>query len=109
MPSKKDQPREFYEKIGRRYRKLGIEFPGFPADGIWQVMDGKRGATLLISPEEILPIHALAYRTHRENLARYVQAKQKEKGAYSLYDVLTWACDYFAEVAGKEGSIEEEG
>lgn len=30
-----------YRKVGRRYVKIGIEFSGFPANGVWLVEDGR--------------------------------------------------------------------
>lgn len=95
--------REFYEKIGRRYKRVGIEFSGFPCDGIWQVRDGANGCTLLIHPDEKPPIFAVVYRAYRDDLCKYIQSKWKENNNMaSLMDEMTWACDYFAEVAAKQ-------
>lgn len=32
---------ELYRKVGRRYVKVGVEFAGFPMNGVWLVEDGR--------------------------------------------------------------------
>jgi hypothetical protein len=93
---------EVYEKIGRKYKPLGYRWEGFPCDGIWQVRNGRCNNSVLITMEEVAPLHALQYRTHRDNLLRWLQNECAEHGhKHSLHDLATWACDYFAEATGE--------
>jgi hypothetical protein len=97
---------EVYKKVGRKYILFGHHWEGFPMDGIWQVRNGRCNNSVLITEEEVAPLHALRYRTHRDNLCRYLINKQEKANfKFSLNDMATWACDYFAEAAGesKEG------
>jgi len=32
---------KLYRKVGKRYKEVGVDFEGFPANGIWLVQDGK--------------------------------------------------------------------
>lgn len=85
-----------YQKIGRKYKELGDDWEGFPADGLWQVRDGKHNNILLISAEDKAPIFALPYRTHRDDLCKLIMDRCKSNHNYSLHDFAQWACDYFA-------------
>ena len=94
---------DIYKKVGRRYYPIGIEWSGFPMDGIWLVQNGKVNMACLISLEEKVPIFALNYRVHEQGIVDAVQKHEKKVGhGLSLYDTARIACDYFAHVAAKQ-------
>jgi hypothetical protein len=88
---------EVYEKIGRKYVKLGHRWDGFPCDGIWQVRNGRCNNTVLVTAQEAAPLYAIPYRTHRDDLCKYIQQMSEVNHRYSLHDLSTFACDFFAE------------
>jgi hypothetical protein len=93
---------EIYKKVGKRYEQIGHEFRGFPTDGIWLVQDGKCSMTCLIGAKERVPIFALNYRLHEEELCKHIQSHLNE-GSMSLMDEIRLCCDYFARVAENPG------
>jgi hypothetical protein len=86
---------EVYRKVGKRYRPVGWEFEGFPCDGIWLVQNGRKSRTCLISLDEKVPVMALNYRVHVNEL--YKRLMHKCENRNSWFDIATAACDYFAE------------
>ena len=49
-----------YHKVGRRYEPLGVQFAGFPADGIWYVHDGTKSLIMRIGDlPDPMPLAAL--------------------------------------------------
>uniref|UniRef100_A0A6M3XP96 Uncharacterized protein n=3 Tax=viral metagenome TaxID=1070528 RepID=A0A6M3XP96_9ZZZZ len=100
---KKYRPDEVFRRTpSGKYHPIGYEWTGFPMDGIWQVRNGKRNNSVLLTEEEVAPLHALQYRTHRDNLLRWIQEMiRTNNDRYSLNDLATWTCDYFAEAAGE--------
>jgi hypothetical protein len=94
---------EVYRKVGRKYQKIGREWTGFPADGIWLVQDGMHSMSCLVGLKERVPIFALNYRLHEQGVADRIQAREKEVGhGLSLFDMARIACDYFAHAAAKQ-------
>jgi hypothetical protein len=91
---------EVYKKVGRRYIPVGYEFTGFPSDGIWLVQDGRNSQTCLIGAKERVPVFALIYRKHVNELCSLIQAANKEKPR-SLYDEMILVCDFFATMVAK--------
>lgn len=87
---------EIYKKVGRRYVPLGCQWSGFPADGIWLVQNGKSNMACLIGLKESVPIHALAYRVHEQELCRVMMDKGKN---VSWLDLARLCCDFFARKA----------
>lgn len=85
-----------------RYVDIGFSWNGFASDGIWLVQDGKSNMTCLIGSKESVPIFALNYRLHQNDLCSKIQSVIKAKnGRISLMDEAVVACDYFAVVAEK--------
>ena len=84
-----------------RYQEIGYSWRGFPADGIWLVQDGKSNMTCLIGLKEDVPILALNYRIHAEDLCSYIH-KRFNGRARSRMDEAQAACDYFASEAAKK-------
>lgn len=94
---------EVYEKRGRRYVPIGYGFTGFPADGIWLVQDGTSSMRCLIGSKERVPMFALNYRIHADELCSYIN-KRFDGKPRSRMDEAVAACDFFAELAQeKEG------
>ena len=93
-----------YKKVGRKYVEAGVEFTGFPADGIWLVQDGRHSMTCLIGAREQVPVFALNYRQYANDLCELMIAAQKEKPR-SLFDEMTLICDFFAEKAKANGHL----
>jgi len=92
---------EVYEKVGRKYQKIGYQFTGFPQDGIWFVQDGHNNMECLIGIAESVPIFALNYRLHKQKLVKRFLEISRERGSVSFDQLAKIACDYFAEVAEK--------
>jgi len=46
---------ELYVKEGRRYKKIGTRWEGFPADGIWLVWDGTQNCLVKLEDISSLP------------------------------------------------------
>lgn len=52
--------REFYEKLpDGSFRSIGLEFSGFPANGIWRVVDGHQNCIIQLSDDPNPPIPQL--------------------------------------------------
>ena len=86
-----------YKKVGRRYKPVGIEFSGFPADGIWFVMDGRRSC--MIRMDEIgkdLPLTAVTFREKKDDLALHLARQMGDGDGYSINQLAEMACDFFA-------------
>ena len=83
-----------------KYIDIGMEFRGFPSDGIFLVQDGRNNMTCLIGSKESVSIFALNYHLHEQGIVDMIQKRQKE-GGVSLYDVARIAADYFAKEAEK--------
>lgn len=61
-----------YRKVGRRYVPAGVEFTGWPANGVWLVEDGRQGriAKLGEVPE---PAPLAAVERHRDRITDAVR------------------------------------
>ena len=46
---------ELYIKEGRRYKKIGTRWEGFPADGVWLVWDGTQNCLIKLEDIDSLP------------------------------------------------------
>ena len=100
-PKTKPDKDAVYIKVGGRYKPLGHQWRGFPTDGIWLVQDGKCNMSCLIGIKEQVPIFALNYRLHEQDLCQLIQESLKN-GGLSLMDEARLCCDYFAEIAEKQ-------
>lgn len=95
-----------YRKVGRRYKPVGMEFTGFPADGIWLMLDGRH--SLMIHLDEIrndMPVSSVAIRKWEGDLANYLA--KNLNGNFSINDVAKAACDFFAMAADGETKMGE--
>lgn len=92
---------KLYKKVGNRYKETGIEFTGFPANGIWFVKDGSQSLMIYLDDiKENTPIPLLDYLKHKNDLADYVI--EKSKNGISINDLCKLACEYFAKIADGE-------
>ena len=67
--------KELYEKKGRKYIKVGVEFNGFPHNGYWIVLDGRRS---LIAPiEHPRPIELCRFMQYREDILNKLEIKSR--------------------------------
>lgn len=99
MEKTKHYPNDVYRRLPNgRYQRMGMEWTGFPMDGIWLVQDGKRNQSCLIGIKENIPILALNYRLHEIALSKALYDRQKA-GPCSICDMARVACDYFAKIA----------
>lgn len=49
--------REYYEKLpDGTFSPVGIQFSGFPANGIWRVVDGSQNCIIKLSDNPNLPV-----------------------------------------------------
>lgn len=84
-----------------RYTEIGYDWTGFPMDGIWLVQNGCNNMACLIGSKERVPIFALNYRVHEQELCKRIQDSMK-RGGLSLMDEARLACDFFSEIAEKQ-------
>jgi hypothetical protein len=91
---------QVYKKVGGRYKPMGHEWRGFPMDGVWLVQDGKSCMTCMVGAKERVPIFALNYRIHEQELCRRIQEAIKKP--MTLMDEARLCCDFFAEIAEKQ-------
>jgi len=75
---------------------LGYQWEGFPSDGIWLVQNGMKNMACLIGLKESVPIHALAYRKHEQELCKRMMERGKN---LSWMNLARLCCDFFAEKA----------
>ncbi len=96
MKTKNTRENEVYKKVGRKYVPLGYQWEGFPSDGIWLVQNGMKNMACLIGLKESVPIHALAYRKHEQELCKRMMERGKN---LSWMNLARLCCDFFAEKA----------
>ena len=101
----------YRKKDNGRYEKVGHEFTGFPANGIWVVEDGKQSCIRQFKePVPAMPTPALlSYLILQEELTKEIGDKWA-KTPLSKSDIAKIACEFFALKAGgmkfKDGILE---
>ena len=82
---------DIYTKEGRKYRKLGIEFTGFPANGVWLVEDGLQSLIMKIG-DLLEPLPYASIMKYRDKAAtayvKYREEKLKTGFYPSAHDVV---------------------
>ena len=91
---------ELYKKVGGRYRSVGMEFAGFPCNGLWLVQDGRQGCIVFLG-EDIPPLHGLRARCTVDSAVRYVMEHKGNRGN-SIYDIVKLTLDYVAKETENE-------
>ena len=93
-----------YKKVGRSYKPVGIEFTGFPANGVWFVFDGKN--SLIVPLDHPNPIERVKLGIHREKIVEVLNNKfNKQKGnpyGYSIYNLVDLVMDSIIELNEEE-------
>lgn len=87
-----------YERKCGKYKYLGYLWTGFPADGLWWVQNGQSNMSCLIGSKEKVPIFALNYRLHEEQICNLIRV-MFSGGGVSMSDISRACCDYFAKLA----------
>lgn len=96
-----------YKKVGRKYVPVGIEFRGFPCNGIWLVQDGRQSCMVQLSEIPSLPEKGVIFRVnHLDKCVDHISEKARQQNSYSILQVAEWACDYFAEISTQQ-TLEE--
>jgi len=98
--------REVYHKNpDGTFEKVGWDWTGFPADGIWYVKDGKQNCIERIQDaKEVAPNLRYDYLGMADDLAAFMQ--DEKKGAVSMYELAKIACKFFAEKGAEQRAKE---
>jgi len=89
-------PDKLYKKVGSRYKPIGVEFTGFPADGIWLVQDGKRSCMIRLGAIQDSPkVQALPYAVLAEEFLEQMNFAE----AASITDRVRQVAAFFAKKA----------
>jgi len=100
--------REVYVKVGRRYKKLGWEFTGFPADGVWLVHDGHNSLIMKVGDlPDPMPLAQL--QRHKDTALKAIMDRANE-GPYSWSELWDTAMMAIAkEIEGDNGFFKKDG
>ena len=82
------------------FELVGVEFTGFPSNGVWIVEDGKQNCIYPFenTPEKPTP-SLVSYMQYQDELQAFIWAKWKDK-ALSVNDVSRLSCEFFAIKSG---------
>ena len=81
-----------YKRVGRKYQRVGLEFTGFPANGVWLVKDGHN--SLIVPLEYPHPIERAQLGIHREAVVEALQKKLDGlKKPLTLHDLVDHVMD----------------
>ena len=94
---------EVYKKVGGRYKSIGHEFIGFPANGIWLVQDGSQNCLLQLSDIPKVPHGYLSTAQYMEECMNKMFEKIDAKEIKSIYDVAEAAAMFYAEKLEEKG------
>lgn len=74
-----------YRKVGGRYWPVGLEFAGFPSDGVWLVEDGRQ--SLIMKVGELLdPLPYSAMMRGRDRACKALMALWEGRSRVSASD-----------------------
>lgn len=83
---------EVYEKIGKRYKKLGYQFTGFPANGVWLVADGRQSLIMRVGDlPDPMPLASIQRHEDAATTAIMELFKDKSKGL-SISEIWSAIC-----------------
>jgi hypothetical protein len=94
-----------YRKQGRRYYPVGVDFRGFPANGYWQVVDGRQ--SLIVPAEHPRPLELMRYTQHEAEIMQYVMDRARETETmmrYSIADIVRWACEWLEKRSAEDAA-----
>ncbi len=90
-----------YKKVGKKYEPVGIEFTGFPANGVWIVEDGRQSCNYPFKDTPEQPTPALvSYMQCRDELQQRISKEWTDRERLSVVDIAEIACEFFAIKAG---------
>jgi len=93
---------KIYKKVGKRYKEIGIEFTGFPVDGIWLVADGTQNCILKIADiPKVSPFYP-ELAIYEEECSKYINNKIIKNKKYSISDLSKWAAEFYSEKISKK-------
>lgn len=96
-----------YRKHGRKYIPIGLEFSGFPADGLWYyTKTNYRNSSTWLAPSEDIPALDLAaiHVTKEEILREFYKTDQLR----NIHNVLDFALRYLKLRHGKRKKLEDD-
>ena len=91
---------EIYKKENNEFIPIGMEFTGFPSNGLWLVEDGKQNCLIPMGDKPTRPEPALlSYMTFVDELSEKIAIEWDLK-PLSVDDISKIACEFFALKAG---------
>ena len=86
---------QVYEKVGRRYRLLGNEFLGFPAEGLWWYTrtNGGSSETWLASKDQIPALDLAALHIEKREIIKEIYKKYNKNEPYSINDIVEFVLE----------------
>lgn len=94
---------KLYKKVGSRYKEVGREFIGWPADGVWLVEDGRQSLIMkvgdLIYPEPYAALQRYSMEASSK-LRELYEKKKKETSKYhpETGELVSYQTPSYAEV-----------
>ena len=100
----KDNSTEVYKKIGRRYVRMGYEFTGFPAEGLWLVQRRPYSTSepLILKVGELPGLYPYAQLAVDENELASAISDRMRSGAYSPSELAAAVMKWIAKKAEKK-------
>ena len=99
--------RTFYEKINGKFVEVGIEFAGFPSNGLWNVKDGSQNLLVQANDYDVIPPYLPALKMQTQNCCKYITNKVEQRLAdgshgYSYSEVAEYAAEFYSELITRE-------
>ncbi len=76
-----------YERVDGKYRKVGIQWRGFPADGVWLVSGKRDSKTCIMQIDDVKNVHLPSYARlmlERDRVISELLKAEKDKEKYPL-------------------------
>jgi len=93
--------KKLYErKSDGTFEEIGVEFTGFPSNGLWLVEDGKQNCIIPMGKKTLKPDKVLlSYMVFQDELQDYISTAWSDT-SLSVRDISKIACEFFALKAG---------
>ena len=79
-----------------KYEEIGIEWTGWPADGIWEVKDARQSLIVPRDDIKMMPPYLPALKSETDNCAKYIMDNLPE--SYSKRDLAELAAKFYADL-----------
>jgi len=90
---------KLYKETVDGFEPVGMEFTGFPSNGLWLVEDGKQNCIIPMGEKTEFPdLILIDYLCFQEELMHKMQEEWNNK-ALSVSDISKLACNFFAKKA----------